>query len=409
MKFELDRNRKGYTPDVWYVYWVEPAKGKGLKQIPRHKSTFTKDRGAAELVKAQLVIELDRPKDVSASEMSLQKVMLKYYERRGHSRFAQGPIKYAQREIEDYLPGVTVAGFDDALQVRYINTLMQTGEPEKWLPPPIDPATGKPAARGEPQADTTVARRLRVLRAAVNMLVKSKELARDTVPYIQFPEPTERDDKAVKAVKLPQLQAWFKAASTLTEKLMLLIWLCTLCRAMQALDLTWGQIDFEEGTIDFKVPGRRITKKRRAKLLMCPALIAFLRPLAGAPDEHVILTYRDGKPVKGYSNQVRDLRKKSGSGGAPQGIRKAGASYLANAGVPVPQVQAMLAHNVAPGVTWRYIEADLPAAVRTMQELVSKLEAPWVHPQSSSASQSAVDIWQPSGSREMEVIEFSST
>ena len=395
MRFELDKGREKKSPDIWYIYWTEPN-GRG-----RHKSTGTKDRGEAELVKALFVQQTHRPKDVRAEQMSLQSVLLKYYERHGHSRFAQGPIVYAQRDIQDYLPGVTVAGFDDALQRRYIDTMMQTGDPATWLPPP------KGAERGAPQADTTVARRLRVLRAAINMLAKSGELARDTIPYIRVPEPTERDHKGTRALKLAQLQAWFKAARTPTEKLLLLLWLTTLCRPMQALELTWGQIDFEEGTIDFKVPGRRKTVKGRAKLLMCPTLRNFLRPLAGAADDPVVLSIRDGKKLAGYGNQIRDLREKSGVGGSAYGIRKAGASYLANiSDVPLVQIQAMLAHKFAPGTpTGHYTEADLPAAVRSMEELIAKIEAPWL----GSASQSTPESWEVVGSSQMQVLDFVSS
>ena len=47
--------------------------------------------------------------------------------------------------MQDYLPGVIVAGFDDALQRLYIHTMMQTGDDTAtWLPPPKGTERGAP-------------------------------------------------------------------------------------------------------------------------------------------------------------------------------------------------------------------------------------------------------------------------
>jgi hypothetical protein len=79
------------------------------------------------------------------------------------------------------------------------------------------------------------------------------------------------------------MRAIFAAVKSENERKMLLVWTSTVCRPGQILDLTGDRIDLDEHSIDFRVPDATITKKRRAKVVMCPSVHAYLAALGTGP------------------------------------------------------------------------------------------------------------------------------
>jgi integrase len=153
------------------------------------------------------------------------------------------------------------------------------------------------------------------------------------------------------------------------------------CRPGQILDLTGDRIDLDEHSIYFRVPDAAITKKRRAKVMMCPSVHAYLTQ-RWEPGLLVYNTTKDkGTKLKGFTNHIRRLVERAGIQSKGKGayrIRKFAASYLANRRIPDVQLKHFLAHKASPeGETWRYIEADLPAAVRVLEAVLKEINPPW--------------------------------
>ena len=255
------------------------------------------------------------------------------------------------KDVWQYLGDSSIAEFDNDRQRKYIEALQSAK-----------------------QSDATINRRLSVLVAALNLAVEDGVIG--SAPHIHRPEATVRP--GVRRFSVDQLKAIFRQARAENERLMLLLWTTTLCRPGQVLDLTWDRVDFEEGTIDFNVPGRRITNKRRAKILMCPTLRVYL--LERRSSGYVLRSSRSkGKDgLKGFKNHVKRMIRRAGFAGSAYRIRKTAASYLANKGVPYIQIQQMMAHKVGDGETFRYTEADLPPALKAIEELLGELNVPWL-------------------------------
>ncbi len=345
MRFYLKQGISPSSPNIYYVCWTDKH-GRGQR-----RSTRTKDLSAAQLELSRLILEHDKPRDLRPEQVTLKYVLLRYWEKHGKTRNATLPIKYCMKDVWQYLGDCTIAEFDNDRQRKYIEALQ--------------------AAK---QSDATIVRRLSVLVAALNIAVEDSVIG--FAPHIHRPEATVRP--GVRRFSVDELKAVFRQARTENERLMLLLWTTTLCRPGQVLDLTWNRVDFEEGTIDFNVPGRRITNKRRAKVLMCPTLRAYLRErrASGYVVQNSRSKGKDG--LKGFKNQVKRMIRRAGLTGSAYRIRKTAASYLANKGVPYIQIQQMMAHKVGDGETFRYTEADLPPALKAIEELLGELNVPWL-------------------------------
>lgn len=356
MRFYLKQKISPSRPDIYYVCWTDDD-GRGHR-----RSTRTADFSEAQLVKGRLILEHDKPRDLRPETTTLKWVLLNYWEKHGKTRNTTLPIKYATKDVCRHLGDCTVAEFDDEKQKKYIATLQRIGEPKDWLQKHEFPA----------QSGPTVARRLTVLIAALNFAVAQKALSA-TIP-IRQPEKTER--AGVRRFTMEEMRSVFKEARSETERIALLIWTTTLCRPGQLLDLTWDRVDFEEHSINFKVPGMRLTNKRRAKVLMCPTVYEYLKARRSAG--YVLENSKNGEPLKGFKHIMKAIVQRAALKGSAYRIRKAASSYLTNAGVATIQVQAMLAHKFADSETWRYNEADLPPVIKHLEALLREIDAPWL-------------------------------
>ena len=345
MRFYLKQGISPSAPNIYYVCWTDNH-GRGQR-----RSTRTTDFSEAQVALSRFVLEHDKPRDLRPEQLTLKHVLLQYWEKKGKSRATTLPIKYCMKDIWEHLGDCTIAEFDSDRQRQYIEKLESVG-----------------------QSGPTIARRLSVLVAALNVAVEDGVIG--SAPHIHRPEATVRP--GVRRFSVDELSAVFRQGRTENERLMLLLWTTTLCRPGQVLDLTWNRVDFEEGTIDFNVPGRRITNKRRAKVLMCPTLRAYLleRRSSGYVLQNSRSKGEDG--LKGFKNQVKRMIRRAGLTGSAYRIRKAGASYLANTAVPYIQIQQMMAHKVGDGETYRYTEADLPPALKAIERLLTELNVPWL-------------------------------
>jgi integrase len=125
------------------------------------------------------------------------------------------------------------------------------------------------------------------------------------------------------------------------------LWLAleTAARLTAILELTWGRVDFELNTITYNVPGRRITKKRRATV----PISAALRPVLLQAYEE-----RDGDLVCGYTSPsvvwhaVQAVAKHAKVDDvSPHVMRHTAATHMLRNGVPIWYVAKILGDTVA--------------------------------------------------------------
>lgn len=205
---------------------------------------------------------------------------------------------------------------------------------------------------------STAARELRVLRAAVNFLVRDGRLSR-TVPVAMPPKPDGKDRfltlneaaRLLNAARAPQERdggRWVggsKARAYLP--LFILLGLYTGARSEAILSLRWPQVDLARGRIDFNPPGRTKTKKRRALIPIPRKLMTFLRYawVRRSSDLGPVL-HIDGKPIQRIHHGFANAVKRAGLGGVtPHTLRHTCGTWMALRGVPLHDIGAWLGHG----------------------------------------------------------------
>lgn len=282
--------------------------------------------------------------------LTLLEVLVRYHDAR-EGKISLLPVRYCITDVERHLGQCTVAEFDTDKQKWYIEQLEKDG-----------------------QSPGTIDRRLSVLIAALNAAVP-KLLAK--APKVIRPEKVH--SPGVRKFSTEEMRAVFAHARTQNERTMLLLWTTSICRPAQVLDLTWDRVDFEDRTIDYRVPGKNHKNKKRAKVMMPPTVQLWLKSLA-QKDGPVITNMRihDKRvPLTTFKNHIRRICERAGVKGSAYRIRKFGTSYLLNRGVAYIQVQEMLAH-VESKITSRYYEADLPPVLRVLEELLAEIKPDWL-------------------------------
>jgi integrase len=137
------------------------------------------------------------------------------------------------------------------------------------------------AQRGGLVSDGTLRRELGALRAALGWAAKAKLI--EKVPEIDRPSAAvfvERSflEKADAARFLELALVW----SNKRVGRFVALGLGTGARREAILDLTWDRVNLIERTIDFRVPGRKVTNKRRVLAVINERLLRFLEAIPPA-------------------------------------------------------------------------------------------------------------------------------
>lgn len=215
------------------------------------------------------------------------------------------------------------------------------------------------ARRKAGRSDGTVIRDLGVLKAGLNWAKPNSGAVFEMPPS---PPPRDRHlsrqeyNKLVAACDLPHL------------KLFTILALTTAGRASAILDLTWEQIDFERGRIRLSIqevpkqltsprtgqtpiysPPRR---KGRATVPMNEAARAALKEAYRARESNHVIEWA-GKPLKSIKKGfARAAKRASLKDVSPHVLRHTAAVWMAEAGVPMPEIAQYLGHS-DPRVTYR--------------------------------------------------------
>ena len=119
--------------------------------------------------------------------------------------------------------------------------------------------------RGNGAGDESIRRDLSVLAAALNRAVRYKKLDRRP-PYLTLKPAPPRERWLTRKEVARYFRQIRKPIRNKVHRHVLLfvrLALYTGARTGAILDLTWDRVDFERGLIDYRVPGRPVTKKAR--------------------------------------------------------------------------------------------------------------------------------------------------
>lgn len=186
----------------------------------------------------------------------------------------------------------------------------------------------------------TVHTELGYLRTAMTWAFKRHQIERK--PFVWLPaKPRPRDRRLTRR----EGQALINAAKLPHVKLFLTLALTTAGRASAILDLTWDRIDFKRGYIHLDNPDRDRTSKGRASVRMNPkSRRALEEAQPGALTDHVIEW--GGKPVKSVKKAVKAAADRAGLDDvSPHVLRHTAASWMAERGVSMAKIAAVLGHT----------------------------------------------------------------
>jgi integrase len=185
----------------------------------------------------------------------------------------------------------------------------------------------------------TVRKSLSVLRAALNWAEKKALI--DKAPHIWLPPaPPPKDrrltreeaDKLRSGVRMPHVRLFVEIA------------LGTGARVGAILSLRWGDVDLEARRLNL---GGHERQKTRAKMVpINETLHGFLlEAREGAMTDYVIEWA--GQPVKSIKRGFREAVKRAGLGSdvTPHVLRHTAASWMAEAGIPMSEIAAVLGHR----------------------------------------------------------------
>jgi integrase len=280
----------------YYIVWTENGRS-------RERSTGTAEREQAEILYLEWLLLRGRrtgPSDPSA--ILVTDVLNEYLQEMGPKVAAPERIAYAVLSLTDFFEGNTVADVTPQTCGRYV---------EK---------------RGRSQG--TVRRELGVLRAAINYAHKFGRLTRPVaVDLPERPEPRDRWLTRKEAASL--IRAARTPQARLHLPLFILIGLYTGRRKEAILSLRWPQVDLEAGRIDFELPGRRRTKKKRGKVPIPARLLPHLRRARNRGTDLGYVLHINGSRIKDNKTGFKGACKRAGlEDVTPHTLRHTAATWL---------------------------------------------------------------------------------
>lgn len=184
----------------------------------------------------------------------------------------------------------------------------------------------------------TVIADLGLVRTALNWAVKEGWLP--AAPYVELPEKPEARDRWLTPEEAAKL---IEAAGAPHVRLFIVLALHTAARAAALLDLTWAQVN--DRFIDLNPPGRVRTTKGRAVVPMNPVLAAELEAARTIATTDYVIEWA-GRPVQAIKKGFERATERAALlDVTPHTLRHTAATWMVQAGVPIPKVAAYLGHS----------------------------------------------------------------
>jgi integrase len=328
---------------IWYIWEYDGATGQCNSVSAR-----TRDRAAAQKKLAEHILKL--PQRKLLNDATVVWVLLRYWELYAKDIFASDTVRRVMGLAAEHIPSQRVYDWP-------------IGEQKAFA--------AKLAAKGSTQR-----RYWGVVRAAIQWAVDGGELP--SLPALMKIQAT--DGEGVRPFTLGELQLLAEACLHEHERRFFLLTLTTGCRPGATLDLTWDRINAETGVVDYAVPGRKLTKKRRAKAPLCPTARAYLNDRRSIGPVLMYRTKRKSRPIKGYKMTFKRIAERSKVTGTAYGIRKAVSIWLRKEGVHEWDIKGMLGHAIG-GETERYAHYRpeyMRAAADSVERLLRRINPSWL-------------------------------
>jgi integrase len=340
---------------AYYIVWT-------VKRRSRKCSTGTADREQAEIFFAEWLQTRGRKQGPSdPSQILVSEVLNLYLQERGPKVAAPQRMAYAVIALTNFFEQNTVADITPQTCSRYVE---QRG-----------------GSKG------TSRRELGVLRAAINYAHKCGRITRTV--HVELPErPESRDRWLTREEAARLIRAACTPQARLYMPLYILISIYTGRRKEAVLSLRWPQVNLETGTIDFEIPGRQRTNKRRGTIRIPSRLFPHLKRARkrGSDLGYVLHDHgaRIGDIKKGFAAACKRACLDSVS---PHTLRHTAATWLMQGGADLWQASGFLAMSME--TLQRVYGHHHPDWMKEAAEILGERPANRMRPQSAPTRISA--------------------
>jgi len=325
----------GNSPN-WYIQWSERGRS-------QRASTRTSDRRQAERVLAQFqLVRASSPPDALTVTEALDWYWTSYAEK---ELARPDSADLAIRNLRPFFGDLLAVDCTISQQQRYVDYKRSIG-----------------------YGAESIRRDLSVLSAAFRRAEKHDRLTR--APPLLSLQPAPPRDRWLSRQEAARLLWRLRTPRSRHVLLFTRLALYTGARTGAILDLTWDRVDFAAGLIDYTLPGKRQTKKRRTVSAMSePLRRALLHAKKRAKSDHVIewagqRVYRVAKAFIAHAEAVglKDV--------SPHVLRHTFATWAVRRGAPIYMVGKALGQSVA-STTERYAK-HTPDDILAVMELVRR-------------------------------------
>lgn len=317
------------TSGIYYMHWTEHV-AKGKPGRSKRQSTGTDDLATAQQFLGRYLL-LDDTKEVGGV-VTVGELWGIYFEKHVE-RSVVTPQQHAKcwKNLELHFSALKVSDVSQDVVDAY-ETKRKRG------------------AIGRPSIPATIRKELVLLKACFNWCAgpKRKILRREEVPVFDLPDDSAPRDRWLRADEIAKLKAEAAEGVGADDRMtrgerFLWLGLETAARSEAIRQLTWDRVDWETKTIDFNVPGRRRTKKRRAVVPISQALMPVLRRMfEQRVNDYVLDTDSEvGRLVE------RIAQRASVANVTPHVLRHTAATHMARRGVPLWIVAKVLGDTIA--------------------------------------------------------------
>ncbi len=299
----------------YYIVWSDGGRSK-------ERSTGTKDRREAEIALADFIRQQPcriGPKD--PSDVFVTDILNDYALDRSSDIQAPVRMAYAIAPLAEFFSGRTVQD--------------------------ITKQTCKGYGVFRSRKPGTVRRDLGVLRAAINHAHREGKLTR-AVP-VDLPDRSAARTRWLTREEAARLlrAAMAEPRVRLHLPLFIVLGLYSGQRKEAILSLRWPMVDLLNNRIDFRLPGRKETKKKRSHTQIPPRLIAHLRNARKRGSDRGHVVNENGVQILDIKNGFASACRRAGlSDVTPHTLRHTCATWLMQAGVPKWEAAGFLAMSM---------------------------------------------------------------
>lgn len=317
---------KKHANGVHYIHWTE-----GRRSL--RVSTRQRDDSAAQVFLANWLLLKHNGPTAPAGEFKVRELWAVYCKK--HPVAAEDTREWAWKNLGVHFGDLLPEQINQDVVDEYVR-LRKLGK------------------TGRPSTSSTIRRELVSLRSGLNWCAspKRKLIAKESLPAYDLPPEGEARDRWLRTEEIQRL---LDAAAEIRRRYLgredrlsrgeRFLWLAleTAARKGAILDLTWDRVDFEAGFIDYDVPGRVKTKKRRSK----PPISKALRPILERAYEERVSDYvlDNQAPVDKIVWRIAERAKVAGV--SPHVLRHTAATHMARSGVPLWKIAGILGNTTA--------------------------------------------------------------